>query len=95
MKVRVKFAYGLRRITGLREQEITLHEGSTVGELLEALTDQYGKPFKEFIYDERTGEPSTYYQFLIDGKNLNSLDGFSTKLEGGETFDMMILVPGG
>jgi len=95
IRVRVKFGYGLRQITGLREQEIVLPEGSTVGELFGALTNQYGRPFREFIYDERTGEPSTYYQFLIDGKNLNSLDGFDTKLEGGETLEMMILVPGG
>jgi molybdopterin converting factor small subunit len=95
MRVKVKFRYGLRRITRVPEEDLELPDGSTFASLLETLTKIYGKPFKDFIYDERTGQPSMYYQFTIDGRNVHSLGGFHTRLKGGETVDMLIPVVGG
>ena len=95
MKIKVKFLPRLRMIIGLKEVDIEIPEGSTVMDLLEKLRSVYGDSFKEYIYDEKTGEPSNYFQYLVDGKNICSLDKLDTKLNEGEIFSMVIPTVGG
>ena len=84
MKVRVKFYAVLREITGLKETDIELPEGSTVTDLLEELFNRFGDSFKKYVYDKKTGKPISYLQFLVDGSNISTKQGLDTKLKGGE-----------
>jgi MoaD family protein len=95
MKVKVKFFAALREIAGLKEADIELSEGATVTNLLDELSSQFGEPFKKYVYDEKTGKPRGYLQFLLDGRNISNVGGFNTKLKGGESFAIIPPVGGG
>ena len=44
---------------------------------------------------KKIGEPSSYFQYFVDGKNICSLDKLDTKLNEGEIFSMVIATVGG
>ncbi|KYH41288.1 MAG: hypothetical protein AYL32_006430 [Candidatus Bathyarchaeota archaeon B26-2] len=93
MKVKVKF-FMMREITGKRMEEVEIEEGATVHQLLEALSEKYGREFKRRIWNE-FGLPRGHIQFLLDGKNIRSLNGFETKLKEGSTVAIIPPIGGG
>jgi molybdopterin synthase sulfur carrier subunit len=94
MKVEVKFFTSLREITGKKTDEIQLNKTATVKELLTLLSDKYGKNFHEYLYDKK-GKVQGFLSFLVNGKNINALEGFNTKLKQGDTIAILPPVGGG
>ena len=94
MKITVKFFTSLREITGKKEDEIQSSSVITVDELLTQLSKKYGKQFMKYIYDEK-GNVQTYIQILINGRGIKALQGFETKLKGGDTVAILPPVGGG
>jgi len=88
MTVKVKFFTSLREITGKKTDEILLQNTVTVKELLTLLSDKYGKPFKEYVYN-RKGDVQDFLSFLVNGKNINVLEGFDTKLKQGDVIAIL------
>lgn len=95
MKVTVKFLTAVRNITGKRREELMLEEGSTVEGLLQKLSEKYGSRFKEYVYDEKMKSPRGNMQFLIDGRNVATLNGIKTKLYDGCQFAIVPPMRGG
>ncbi len=50
--VKTKYYAYLREVTGVREEEIALEEGSTVADLVEKLVKRYGEPLRRYILTE-------------------------------------------
>jgi len=50
--VKTRYYAYLREVTGLREEEIALEEGSTVADLVEKLVKRYGEPLRRYILTE-------------------------------------------
>jgi molybdopterin synthase sulfur carrier subunit len=94
MKVEVKFFTSLREITGKKSDEIQLQNVITVEELLTLLSEKYGKKFREYIYNKK-GKVQDFLSFLINGKNINVLQGFDTELKQGDTIAIIPPVGGG
>ena len=94
MKIEVKFFTSLREITGKKVDEIQLQSVITVEELLTLLSEKYGKKFREYIYNKK-GEVQGFLSFLVNGKNINVLQGFETKLKQGDTVAILPPVGGG
>ena len=94
MKITVKFFTSLREIAGRKEDEIQLQSIITVEELLAQLSKKYGKEFTEYLFDEK-GNMRTYIQILINGRSLNVLQGFETKLKEEDTVAIFPPVGGG
>jgi molybdopterin synthase sulfur carrier subunit len=94
MKVEVKFFTSLREITGKKVDEIQLQNVITVEELLTLLSDKYGKKFREYVYDKK-GKVQGFLSFLVNGKNINVLQGFDTKLKQGDIIAILPPVGGG
>jgi molybdopterin synthase sulfur carrier subunit len=94
MKVEVKFFTSLREITGKKTDEIQIQNATTVEELLTLLSEKYGKNFHEYIYNKK-GKVQGFLSFLINGKNINALEGFNTKLKQGDTIAILPPVGGG
>jgi len=94
MKVEVKFFTSLREITGKKVDTIHLQNTITVNELIKMLSEKYGKKFMEYIYDkdEVTQE---FLSFLVNGKNINKMQGFDTKLEDQDVIAILPPVGGG
>jgi molybdopterin synthase sulfur carrier subunit len=94
MKVEVKFFTSLREITGKKVDEIQLQNVITVEELLTLLSEKYGKKFREYIYNKK-GKVQDFLSFLVNGKNINVLQGFDTELKQGDTIAIIPPVGGG
>jgi len=94
MKVEVKFFTSLREITGKKVEEIQLDHAITVKELLTLLSDKYGERFREYLYT-REGQVQGFLSFLLNGKNINALDGFDTELKDGDVLAIIPPVGGG
>ena len=94
MKVEVKFFTSLREITGKKTDEIQLQDTITVKELLTLLSTKYGKNFRDYVYS-KSGKVQGFLSFLVNGKNINVLEGLDTKLKHGDTIAILPPVGGG
>lgn len=94
MKVEVKFFTSLREITGKKVDEIQLQNTITVDELLTLLSEKYGKNFREYIYNKK-GDVQGFLSFLVNGKNINILQGFDTELQENDVVAILPPVGGG
>ena len=94
MKVEVKFFTTLREITGKNIETIQLQNSITIDELITLLAEKYGKKFREYIYNKK-GKVQDFLSFLVNGKNINVLQGFDTKLKQGDVIAILPPVGGG
>jgi MoaD family protein len=94
MKIKVKFFTSLREITGKKVDEIQLQRVITVQELLTLLSKKYGKKFKEYVYNKK-GKVQSFLSFILNGKNINNMQGFGTKLKEGDVIAIVPPVGGG
>ena len=94
MEVEVKFYAMLREIANKKVERVSLSAKSSVRDLVDLLVDRYGEEFGNYIYD---GEKRVrnYLSFVLNGVNVNSLDGFDTPLNDGDTLSLLPPVGGG
>lgn len=97
MQVSVRFFTSLREILGKKEEAVEFSEGEkvTVDNVLEALKQRYGKPFVEYVYDQKTGEMKGFLQILVNGKSASTLSGLHTELVDGDVLAILPPVGGG
>ena len=97
MEVKVRFFTNLREIVNKREQTLTFtdDEKVTVDTVLKTLSQKYGKPFKEYVYNGKTGEPKNFLQFLVNGTSASTLNGLGTELKDGDVLAILPPVGGG
>ncbi|MEM2926520.1 MAG: MoaD family protein [Candidatus Bathyarchaeia archaeon] len=102
MKVKVRLFTRLREIAGEPEVTINLPENATLGEALEALVIKYGSEFKRYLFEgeghvgpEGYADPRPYLQFLVDGKNSDTMGGLRMRLWDGCLLAIVPPVGGG
>ena len=95
MEVKVRFFTNLREIVNKREETVTFTSGGkvTVDLVLRTLSEKYGDPFKEYVYDGETGQPKGFLQFLVNGNS--TLNGLETELKDGDVLAILPPVAGG
>jgi molybdopterin synthase sulfur carrier subunit len=94
MKVEIKFFTSLREITGKKVDQLQLQNSITIDELVTLLSEKYGKNFREYIYNKK-GEMQEFLSFLVNGTNINNMQGFDTKLKNGDVIAILPPVGGG
>lgn len=94
MNIEIKFFTSLREITGKKTISLLLKDVISVEELIYLLINKYGKEFKEYVYTDQ-GKVQDFLSFLINGKNINNLKGFSTLLKDGDVIAILPPVGGG
>jgi len=94
MNVEVKFFTSLREISGKKVDKVQLQTAITVEALLTLLSGRYGKEFREYIYNKE-GKMQEFLSILVNGKNINTLQGFSTELKEGDVVAILPPVGGG
>ena len=94
MNVEVKFFTSLREITGKKVDKVQLQTAITVEELLILLSGRYGTEFREYVYNKE-GKVQGFLSILVNGKNINALQGFSTELKEGDVVAILPPVGGG
>jgi len=94
LKVTVRFFTILRELTGKREEKLEFSGSVALKDLLKCLSDKYGRPFDDYVYDEG-GNVRNYIQVLVNGKNVKIPQDFETELEEGATVAILPPVGGG
>ncbi len=94
MKVTIKFFTSLREITGNKMVNLELKNLISVEQLLSLLFEKYGQEFRDYVYNQE-GKVQDFLSFLVNGKNINNLEGFSTILKEGDIIAILPPVGGG
>ncbi|MEM2105972.1 MAG: MoaD/ThiS family protein [Candidatus Bathyarchaeia archaeon] len=96
MKVKVEYVGHIKNIIGsVREEEVEISDGSSVADLLMALSEKYGDSFKKAIYDRMGTDVKSNYIVTVNGYLLNQLKGIETKLKNGDHVVLLPIVSGG
>ena len=94
MKVIIKFFTSLREITGNKMVNLQLKNKMSVEQVLFLLLEKYGQEFRDYVYNQE-GKVQDFLSFLINGKNINNLQGFNTVLREGDIIAILPPVGGG
>ncbi len=62
--------------------------------VLTTLSKKYGSPFVEYVYN-KTGQPKSFLQFLVNGTSTTTLNGLETELKDGAVLAVLPPVGGG
>ena len=92
--IKIRFFAGLRDIAGVKEEDIILSNHTSIKNLLKCLSRKYGSPFFNYLYDENETVRSNL-QFLLNGKNIETLNSFETELQDGDEFAIIPPMSGG
>ena len=89
--VRVRFMGDLRAVVESRDLEMSLPQGSSVGDLLSSLAERFGDPFAKWVFTG-SGDLHHYILIFVNGENIQDIGGLSVKLgeQGGQVEIIML-----
>ena len=70
------------------------YEANSIEDLLNSFFEKYGEILKDEILDN-DGKIKKHYRIIVNGRNINILDGFRTKLNDGDMVALMPAIAGG
>ncbi len=89
ISVKVKFMGDLRAVVKKRDLEMTMPQGSTVGDLLTFLADSFGDPFTSWVFS-RPGKLHHYILIFLNGQNVKDVGGLGARLGDSEVEIIML-----
>jgi MoaD family protein len=95
MKVKVSYLGYIRNMLGKQEEEFELEEKTTLGDLLNMLSEKYGEPFKKEVYEPGLQDLKYGYGVIINGILMARLQGLKTPLKEGDRIILTTLISGG
>lgn len=80
-----------------REETLTFIEDErvTVDLVLKILKGKYGDLFTNYVYDDKTGQPKAFLQFLVNGNSTSTMKKLQTELRDGDVLAILPPVGGG
>ena len=95
MKITIEYLGFIRNMLSKRTEELELHEGARLKELLSKLSERYGTDFKKQVYEP--GQRDVKYGFVVtvNGTLMDQLRGVETRLKGADHVILMSLMSGG
>jgi len=94
MRLRVKLLGVLSKTFGNNEHTIELPEGSTVGTAIQALIER-DETLRMAIWDNPRDDPSQNALIMLDGVEVNNLQGVETPLKPDQQLVLLPFVHGG
>ena len=71
------------------------YEGETVGEIIDKFIKEYGKKLDKTLLDPGSKTLRQFILILVNGRNINFLDGLNTKLAEGDVVAITPPIGGG
>lgn len=95
MKITIEYLGFIRNMLNKRTEELELHEGARLKELLSKLSERYGTDFKKQVYEP--GQRDVKYGFVVtvNGVLMDQLRGVETQLKSADHVILMSLMSGG
>lgn len=91
-RVLVKFFATVREVTGVKNIEM---DADTISQLLDSLQETFGERFTQTVIDADTGKLKQFFSCMINGKRIELLDGYDTKLADDDAVALFPPVGGG
>ena len=91
-RVLVKFFATVREATGVKNIEI---EADNIREVLDSLQGTFGDRFTQTVIDPNTGNLKQFFSCMVNGKRIELLDGYDTKLADDDAVALFPPVGGG
>lgn len=91
MEIEMRFFANFRDAVGQKTIGRDVEEGATVGDVLGAVSAEYG----EMELFEESGELREFLSVMKNGRDVTYLDGLETTLEAGDTISVFPPVAGG
>jgi len=95
MLVKVHYISLVKSYTNKSQEEITLPDKATLGQLLDKIATTYGKPFNAEVYDPLKKEVKPTFVAMVNGIHMDQLGGINTVLKDGDSVILMTLMTGG
>jgi MoaD family protein len=95
--ITVKFFAALRDITGQKEVKLQLRKNEgTVLVVLEKLSKEYGKNFREYVFDtENHRSLRSQVSVMLNGQSIRNLENLKTRIRDGDTIAILPPISGG
>ena len=96
MKIKVKGYFTFKKVMGGKAVlEIDL-EKATIKDVLKDLSENFGRDFKEAIFDPKTQEVSSHIRILVNGRHYQYLPNrLNTELKEGDEVSLFPPIAGG
>jgi molybdopterin synthase sulfur carrier subunit len=96
LQISIRYFTKLREITGKKEEKIIFPEKqkTTIALTLKTLSDKYGKPFTDCIFDTE-GQIKNFLQLLINGTSIPMDNKLESTIQDGDTLIILPPVGGG
>lgn len=95
MKIKVRYFTTLRELSGTKEEELEIEDGSSLAQLIEKVSLKYGGEAFNYLHDKTTGRIDSSIKFLVNGMDLRRLQGFETRLKEGDIVAVIPAIGGG
>lgn len=96
IKVAVRYLTPFFVITGKKEENILMHEGATLKDLLNKLVERYGLSFRKELFSSQIEEIKPHVLILINGRSVDQFKKkLNTSLSYGDSVILTFPVSGG
>lgn len=89
--VKVHTILTIKKILGKGEVELSVSEGSTLGELLTTMVNRWNNELAANIFEAESGNVLPYIRLMVNGQDIAFLNGIKTVLQNGD--EVLILPP--
>ena len=95
MKVKVHYLGFIRKLINQSEDDFELKEGASLADLLNEISNVYGKAFQKEVYEPGLKDVKMGFVITVNGVLMGQLQGVDTRLNTGDNIILMSLMSGG
>ncbi len=95
IKVKIYTILTLKKILGQREFDVSLPNGSTVKSLMSWMVEKWGDDLAPHLFYPGSDRLLPQIRLLVNGRDIQFLNGVETVLHDGDEFSMLPILTGG
>ena len=95
IRVKVRSILEFKEIFGQDRFEVSLADGSTVGNFLEEITNDWGDELASRLFEAGSSNLLPHIMLMVNGRSVRLLDNLKTALQDGDEITILPPVGGG